>query len=150
MSWNDLRKHRYSQPNGEYFVTFNTVDKRDVFSDFSYACLFCQQIQINEKMHDCEWSTWVLMPDHFHGLLRLSSSGSSLSKIVQSLKGRSAYLLNKQSNRIGRLWQPAFYERALRSEDDRKAIARYILNNPKRRGLVESVKDYPYWDSVFL
>ena len=39
----------------------------------------------------------------------------------------------------GPLWQPGFYDRALRREDDRKAVARYILTNPLRAGLVGSM-----------
>jgi len=82
--------------------------------------------------------------------LRLNSNASNLSKALSALEGRSAYSINQHLKRKGRLWQPAFYERALRAEDNRLAIARYIVANPLRRGLVKSVKDYPFWDSVYL
>ena len=29
-------------------------------------------------------------------------------------------------------------------------VARYIVANPLRAGLVERVGDYPYWDAVWL
>jgi len=29
-------------------------------------------------------------------------------------------------------------------------VARYIVANPLRAGLVESVRDYPHWDAIWL
>ncbi|WP_237162677.1 transposase [Shewanella halifaxensis] len=69
MSWNDLREGRCSI-GGEYFITFNTENKQPIFYDFYIARLFCSLLGENECQHDCRWVTWVLMPDHFHGLLR--------------------------------------------------------------------------------
>ncbi len=150
MSWNDLRKGRYSQENCEYFITFNTRNRVEYFHDFLLGQLFCQQIKRNEKQCQCVWLTWVLMPDHFHGLLRLNSSEFSLSEIVGKLKGSSSYILNQRMNRRGPIWQASFYDRALRKNDDRKSMARYIIANPLRKNLVQSIKKYPFWDSVYL
>tara|TARA_R110001606_G_C15202906_1_gene631913 strand:- start:111 stop:563 length:453 start_codon:yes stop_codon:yes gene_type:complete len=150
MSWNDLRKGRFSLAHNEYFITFNTQDRISYFNEFNLASLFCQQIAMNEKRHRCIWLTWVLMPDHFHGLVQLKAGGSDLSTVIGALKGTSAYELNKYMNRKGRLWQPSFYDRALRTDDDRITISRYIVANPLRKGLVISIKDYPFWHSVYL
>lgn len=150
MSWDDLRKGRCSQENGEYFITFNTHHKQPYFNDFSLACLFCQQIAMNEIKYKGTWFTWVLMPDHFHGLLRLGADGESLSKVVGALKGASGFVINKKLQRKGKSWQASFYDRALRDEDDRKNIARYIVTNPLRKGLVSKIGDYPFWNSVYL
>ena len=150
MSWNDLRKGRFSQERGEYLITFNTLERIAFFDNFERACLFCRQIALNEQRYQCTWLTWVLMPDHFHGLLRLESSESSLSKVVSGLKATSGYAVNKQLKRQGRFWQPAFHDRALRADDDRLAIARYIAGNPLRAELVSDLRDYPFWNAVYL
>lgn len=150
MSWDDLRTGRYSQENGEYFITFNTQHKQPYFHDFTLACLFCQQIVINEAKYHCTWLTWVLMPDHFHGLLRLNTGSTNLSKVVGTLKGTSSFIINKTRQGKDKLWQSSFYDRALRAEDDRKNIARYIVANPLRKGLVKNITDYPFWNSVYL
>ncbi len=150
MSWNDLRKGRYSQPNAEYFITFNTHNRLSIFENDKVARLFCQQIAISENKHRCKWLTWVLMPDHFHGLLKLSEKGASLSKVVAELKGATAYFINAELGRKGKLWQSAFYEHALREEDNRENIARYIVANPLRKGLVKNIGNYPYWNAVYF
>ncbi len=150
MSWNDLRKGRYSGAHHEYLITFNTLDRTPHFLDFKLAQLFCQQIYRNQQLHQCTWLAWVLMPDHFHGLVRLDGKDAQLSSIVHHLKGSSSKLINKYRSENGSLWQPAFYDRALRAEDDRIEAARYIVANPLRKGLARSVRDYPYWNSIYL
>ena len=150
MSWNDLRKGRLSESNREYFITFNTLNRVPYFDDFFLAQLFCQQIETNQQDHKCTWLTWVLMPDHFHGLVKLDDHSSTLSTIVGNLKGSSAFKINKHRQKSGNLWQPSFYDRALRADENRLNIARYIVANPLRKGLVKSVKDYPFWNSMYL
>jgi REP element-mobilizing transposase RayT len=74
-----------------------------------------------------------------------------LPEVVKDIKGRSAAAMNKlPNNHKGKCWQAAFYDRALRKEQDRLAIARYIVANPLRARLVRRVGEYPYWNSVFL
>lgn len=150
MTWNDLRKGRFSQKHGEYFITFNTQNREPYFNDFNLALLFAQQIIINETKNNCAWLTWVLMPDHFHGLLRINQKGSALSKTIKSLKGSSSFIINKEFKHQKQLWQPSFYDRALRADEDRKCVARYILANPLRKGLVNNIADYPFWNSIYL
>jgi hypothetical protein len=48
------------------------------------------------------------------------------------------------------LWQKSFYDHGLRSEEDLKGIARYIVANPLRAGLVEHIGEYPHWDAIWL
>ncbi|MGS0676867.1 REP-associated tyrosine transposase [Shewanella sp. 0m-4] len=149
MSWSDLRVGRFSQEGGEYFITFNTENNLDHFIDFYVSQLFCIGIAKNELQYNCSWLTWVLMPDHFHGLLRLEK-GAELSKVVGTLKGASSFVINRKLNRSGALWQPSFYDRALRLDEDRENISRYIVTNPLRKGLVNRIGDYPFWNSIYL
>lgn len=149
MSWNDLRKGRYSQPNGEYFITFVTFNRLSLFDNSQAACAFCRVIAINEACTDAQWLAWVLMPDHFHGLLRLGGK-CSLGRVINDLKGRGARAVHAGIGSAGACWQKAYFDRALRREDDRLGIARYIVANPLRAGLVRSLGDYPYWNAVYL
>ncbi|WP_155312116.1 transposase [Desulfosarcina ovata] len=51
--------------------------------------------------------------------------------------------------RNGALWARAYHDHALRSDEDLKTVARYIIGNPVRAGLVERVGDYSFWDAVW-
>jgi putative transposase len=77
-------------------------------------------------------------------------TGIELAKVIAHLKGSSARKLNLINNTHGSIWQPAYYDHALRNEEDRLVISRYIIANPVRKNIVSSVKDYPYWNSVYL
>jgi putative transposase len=85
---------------------------------------------------------FVVMPDHLHWLLLLRRG--ELSDVVRRLKGRSARFIGHP------LWQPNFYDHAIRADEDLRAIARYIVANPLRAGLVKCLGDYPHWDAVWL
>ncbi|BCE00380.1 REP-associated tyrosine transposase [Marinicellulosiphila megalodicopiae] len=148
MPWADLKKGRVSLNGHIYFITFNTFNRIPYFDSFSTAAKFCRQIQINENTTDAQWLTWVLMPDHFHGLVQFNNQ--SLNQVVSDLKGRSAFLINQHLARTGQLWQKQYFERAVRKDENIKSIARYIVANPLRKKLVDDVKSYPYWDSKYL
>lgn len=88
MSWNDQRKGRFSQANSEYFITFSCYGRQPLFRQYGAAKLFCQSLSINERKTGSQWLAWVLMPDHFHGLLRLGED-YTLAQVIKDIKGRS-------------------------------------------------------------
>ncbi len=90
---------------------------------------------------------WVLMPDHWHGLVKLGMR-DGLSTVMNRFKGFTARRLH--CLQPGLVWGRGFHDRALRCDEDIKAAARYVVANPLRAGLVSSVLDYPYWDCVWL
>ncbi|KRA51548.1 hypothetical protein ASD72_00140 [Pseudoxanthomonas sp. Root630] len=91
---------------------------------------------------------WVLMPDHWHGLVRLTGT-TSIARVVGMAKGRSAHAI-RDVMAGKRVWADGFHDRALRRDDTTLAAARYIVANPMRAGLVARVGDYPYWDAEWL
>ena len=98
---------------------------------------------------------FVVMPDHIHWLFALQND-CSLAKVIQSVKGRSANQVNKiRYSRGGivtkqALWQDGYHDHAVRKEEDLQQIARYIVANPLRAGLVDKITNYPLWDAIWL
>ncbi|TWT17194.1 REP-associated tyrosine transposase [Luteimonas wenzhouensis] len=142
-----LRKGRVSLPRHVYHVTFATRDRESVFADFVAACAAARTFAL--PVQGFSLLAWVLMPDHAHCLLQLGNDGS-LGTASRILKGRSAHAVNRECRRSGGLWARGYHDRALRREDDLQAVARYIVANPVRAGLVRRVADYPFWDAVWL
>ncbi len=91
---------------------------------------------------------WVLMPDHWHGLVRLAGT-EYLGRVAGLAKGRSAHAV-RDVMAERRVWADGFHDRALRHDEDVLVAARYVIANPVRAGLVSRVRDYPYWDAVWL
>jgi len=151
MSYNNLRKGRFSEPGREYLITTVTHQRKPIFQDFKAARILIHTLRESEQCHQCQWLCWTIMPDHFHGLLQLKySQDSDLSSIMKFIKGQTARKVNIQLNRTGSFWQTGFHDHALRKEEDRLAIARYIVANPLRAGLVKKLSDWPHWDTVWL
>ncbi len=149
MSFNDLRKGRYSEQGQIYFVTMVTNNRTPCFSSLYVTRKAIQQLGLLHREEKLYSYAWVVMPDHIHWLFQLGEN-QSLSKVINLFKGRTARILNKYLNTEGKFWQSAYYDRAVRKDEDIKQIARYIVANPLREGLVERIEEYPYWDVDWL
>ncbi len=144
----DLRKGRWSETGRIYLITTVTEQRLPVFRDFWCAHLLVQELRAADALG---WSaTWafVVMPDHLHWLVELGDV--DLSRLVLRVKSRSGITINRTLGQSGRLWQKGFHDHALRKDEDLQAVARYVVANPLRAGLVTSVRHYPHWDARWL
>ncbi len=148
MPYNALLKGRHSGVGYEYFITAVTHQRKSLFTELDLARIIIQEFQYQASLNNAIWLSWVVMPDHFHALISLQRG--TLQDLIKNVKGRSAFKINKARNTKGSVWQSGFFDRALRSEDDRKCIARYIVSNPLRANLVKNLADYPHWDAIWL
>ena len=143
MSYNQLTKGRYSAAGQDYFVTFTTLHRKPVLAQFSIASIVARVIHNLEVAHCI---AWVIMPDHVHLLLTLNEG--QIADSIRKIKGRSSHEINQLP--ISFRWAPGYYEHALRQEEARENIARYIVANPLRAKLVKKLGDYPWWNAAYL
>ena len=141
----ELRKGRRSIAGQIYLITINTDQRKNIFTglDRPRAVVACMR----SLESDCSTLAFVVMPDHIHWLIQLGDE-RALSPCVQKFKS----LVSKSDafSEIRPLWQRGFHDRALRAEEDLVAVARYIVLNPVRAGLTTSVRDYSFWDAIWL
>jgi putative transposase len=140
-----LRRGRVSLGQHAYLVTTACRDRRRLFSDFETGCAAARAMTDGRVWDDATLLAWVLMPDHWHGLIALGSQ-RPLSQVVQRLKANSAQAIAATRTDKGSAWQPGFHDHAIRGERNLEAAARYIIANPLRAGLVSSIACYPFWD----
>jgi hypothetical protein len=50
----------------------------------------------------------------------------------------------------GELWQRSYFEHVMRDDEDTFQVARYILDNPVRAGIVRNPEDYPFLGSLTM
>ncbi|BDM23732.1 transposase [Pseudomonas sp. LRP2-20] len=143
-----LRLGRFSETSRLYLLTSTTLGRAHIFSEFHSARVLVNQFRQAQEEGAARSLAWVVMPDHFHWLVELGPM--SLRQLMRRVKSRSTLMINRHRGRSGQLWQKGFHDRALCREEDVQAVARYIIMNPKRAGLVESVGDYPHWDAIWL
>ena len=142
-----LRKGRVSEAGRIYLVTMVCHDRRPLFSRFTDGRLAVHSLQATHSL--CDTLCFVVMPDHVHWMLQLQD-GAVLSRCAQKAKSLTTRALRAQYSDLGCLWQSGFHDRALRRDEDVRGVARYVIGNPLRAGLVEHIGDYPLWDAVWL
>jgi REP element-mobilizing transposase RayT len=144
-----LRKGRTSLCGQIYLVTVACQRRERRFCNPRAAQDVSRMLHSAHTWNDAVNLAWVLMPDHWHALVQLGPSWT-LSSVMQRVKSVTARATNEATARRGRVWQAGYHDRALRHEDSLVGCARYIVANPVRAGLVTRVRDYPYWNAVWL
>jgi len=94
-----------------------------------------------------ELDKFVVMTDHFHGILFLTEETQGpapkrpgLPYIIRSFKSQSARRINLVRGETGiPVWQRGYYDHIVRNESELASIRKYILSNPSQRGA-----DYQY------
>jgi putative transposase len=85
------------------------------------------------------------MQDHVHLLVEAHAEDSALKPAMQMWKQICGYE-HRRTHALP-LWQTGYYDRILRDDADVLAAAAYIVANPLRGGLAESILEYPYCGS---
>ena len=85
------------------------------------------------------------MPDHLHLLVEGTTPDADFLEFMRTFKQRSSFHWKRSFG--GELWQRSYYEHVLRDDEDTVTIARYVLANPLRAGLVEDPLRYPFMGS---
>ena len=128
-----------------YFLTFSTFERRKTFLDSTAATLVLMQYRRTARASAFAILAYCLMPDHLHLLVEGTTAVADLRRFIKRAKQGAGQVYAHRAG--GRLWQDGYYDRVLRPTDDAKAVARYIIENPVRAGLVRAPGEYPYLGS---
>jgi REP element-mobilizing transposase RayT len=135
-----LRLFDYADPDAVYFVTICVEGRRSVFIEPSLARIVLDCLTWLRTNRGVVIYALCLMPDHLHLLVR---PGQSLGAIIRMFKTYTTRQVQARGG-AGKLWQDDYYEHIIRKDEDARGIARYILDNPVRKGLVAAAEDYPW------
>lgn len=142
-----LRKGRVSLPGQAYVVTTATHARRPLFEALVPGRIVVGEMRRLHAQGAVNSLAFVVMPDHLHWLFTIGE-GTRLPDVVRALKGRSARRLSEHA--APPIWQRGYFDHGLKHEADLRAQARYIVANPLRAGLAETLGDYPLWDAIWL
>jgi REP element-mobilizing transposase RayT len=146
----NLRLGRFSEPERVYSVTAATHGRIPYFLDLKLGRYVVSAFRFQNDCGRASTLAYVVMPDHFHWLIRLGTD-TSLSEVMRSAKGFSARQINfALGAKHRKVWQAGFHDHAVRREENMVGIARYLLENPLRAGLVENIGEYALWDADWV
>jgi len=126
----------------QYFLTFCTHKRARLFTKADAVEVVLTQISRASAEQHVALIAYCFMPDHVHLLVEGQSDNSDCRRFIARAKQYSGFYY--QAAFGCRLWQQYGYEHVLRSEEAAVSVARYILENPVRAGLVVAVQDYPF------
>ena len=133
----------YSDPTQVYFVT--TCARRETvpFLDDRLAEVVVASLSWLRSERSVRLYAYCLMPDHLHLLVQLGAADETLGALVGSVK-RFTTRASWGMGYVGQLWQPRFYDHVMRTHEDGRRMAQYILDNPVRRGLTGEAESYSW------
>ena len=134
------------QEHPVYFITACTHDRRHLLNNdpahLSFVS-FCQQ----SSSYGVKVGRYILMPDHLHAFVCITTGGIGLSQWLKSLKNsmskhwRSHYLDSPH-------WQKGFFDHLIRNETSHGEKWKYMADNPIRAGLCASPADWPFTGEI--
>jgi putative transposase len=127
-----------------YHVTARGNERRDIFFTDDDRRAFLATM---EKV--CGRFNWLchaycLMSNHYH--LLVETPEANLSKGMRQLNGVYTQYVNRRHARVGHLFQGRFRGILVQKEDYLLELARYIVLNPVRAGMVKDPDEWP-WSS---
>jgi len=153
-----LKGYDYSLP-GAYFITICTHQHICLFGDVGDGKMRLNDVgeivadewlQTAVIRKEIELDEWVVMPNHFHGIvfivqrwdsrrgdrpvaLTAGPRPKSIGAMVAGFKSAVTRQVNAMRNTpSANVWQRNYYEHIIRSEPELKGLREYIRNNPKR------------------
>jgi putative transposase len=146
-----LKDYNYSSP-GAYFVSICTQNRENKFGAIVNGVMQLNEfgtivqeswLWLSKQYEYLELDEWSIMPNHFHGILKINEFGrggsgtacvgshiKSLGSLVGAFKTVVAKRINELLNMPGGVvWQRSYYEHVIRNEDDLHRIREYIVNN---------------------
>ena len=133
------RHGRINIEGGIYHVIQRGIERRDVFKDNADREEFLRRLAEGLKQTGHKCYGWVLMPNHFHLLVRTSIN--PLSDLMRKLSTGYALYFNKKYKRSGYLYQNRYKSILCQEEEYLLELVRYIHLNPIRAGLVKNLNE---------
>ena len=125
-----------------YFLTILTKDHDAYFKEAEVVSHLNNLLLETAKSEGFDVLVYCFMPDHLHLLVMGMDDKSNLKRFISLFKQKSGYWFKK--NYSENLWHISYYDHVLRKEESIEGVARYILENPVRKGLVSDYKEYPF------
>jgi putative transposase len=126
-------------------VTIGVRNREPVFKDIDYG-LCCVDLLRDLRSGGGRIYAYCFMPDHVHLLIGVRS-GIALPDLIRTWKSR-CYRIRRGLGMVDPFWQRSYFDHAIRDDEDLRAAAEYVLQNPVRAGIARSFREYPLCGSL--
>lgn len=130
---------------GIFHVTARGVADSPLFTDDVDRLDFLRLLDTASRLADWTCHAYCLLTTHYH--LVLETTRSRMSQAMHRLNGVYAHRFNLRHDRRGHLFAGRYSSWVVEDERHLSATCEYVLANPVKAGLAESVGEWP-WASV--
>ena len=143
-----LRKNPWHSPphrqgEGKRFIITATCYEHNHHIGYSSNRMNCfeEELLLTIKDFIDELYAWVILPNHYHLLIK-TENVFSLLKALHPLHGRNSFFWNKEECVKGRRIWCGILEKAIKSDNHFYASLNYIHHNPVKHGYVNKWTDW--------
>jgi len=139
------RHRRLEVEGGIYHVITRGIERRIIFKDDADREEFVRRLKEGLESTGSKCYGWVLMPNHFHLLIR--TGRKPLSDLMRKVLTGYAIYFNGRHMRRGYLYQNRYKSILCQEESYLMELVRYIHLNPIRAKIVKDIKEldkYPW------
>ena len=102
---------------------------------------------LRQATSECHVNTiYCFMPEHVHTIAVGTGESSDALRSIEVFKQNTGWWLKTNSPTVS--WQKSFWDRIMRSTYELGSKARYLVNNPVRRGWVKDWRQYPFTGAI--
>jgi len=141
------RAWRIEYEGAYYHLLSRGNERRDIFRADADRGLFLETLGEGCERFGIELFAYVLMPNHYHLLIRTRQA--NLSRAMHWFSGTYTRRFNNRQARSGHLFQGRFKSILVQNDAYVMQLSCYIHRNPLRAGLVQRLADYP-WSSYSI
>jgi putative transposase len=138
------RPLRLEFPGALYHLTARGNARQTIFQDDTDRQTFLDILGRVIERYGWSCRAYCLMGNHYH--LLLETPDARLSAGMQYLNGVYTQAFNRRHSQVGHLLQGRFKAILVEKDAYLLELARYIVLNPVRAGMVRTAKDWP-WSS---
>jgi putative transposase len=142
------RPLRKCLPNLTYHVFSRCIETKKLITDSMYKDLLVSIMKIALEKYEFELIFYEIMDNHFHFIIKTTSNGESISRIMQYIKARFAESYNRLNNRTGPFWNERFKDVIVEEQDNPLNyflwLLWYLAYNPVRQNMIKDPREYKY------
>ena len=138
------RPMRIEYSGALYHLTSRGNGGDDIFRDDQDRVVFLESLRKSRNRYNCVLHAYCLMSNHYH--LLVETPDANVSAFMRHLNSVYTQKFNYHHKRAGHVMQGRFKSILVQKDQYLLELARYIVLNPVRAGMVRTAKDWP-WSS---